>query len=196
MARFFRKYVAVVLVSATLGSAACSGSEPAGLAAPSPVAAATVKAEPVAIRPEFLPATSCFSRPPFRGGLVVIVGSTDDLILRGLQFNFTDRLGTRTSPLVSPAAAFSTATTSIPVSGPIPIPAPGFVAIPGSSAITIPGSAPVHGVFLPANTSRQLAFDFEFGCGVLAEGSLVITVETTDRNGRRGASDVRVSVGG
>lgn len=188
MVPFFRKYVLVVLVSAFLGTAGCSDSEPAGATAPSPVAAATVTAEPMKIRPEFLPSSSCGNRPAFRGGLSIIVGTTDELILRGLQFHFVDRFGARTSPLVSPTSAFAGVTTSIPTSGPVPI--------PGSSPITIPGASPVHGVLLSANTFRTLPFAFEFGCGVHADGTLLINVETSDRKGRRGRSEVRVSVGG
>ena len=196
MVPIFRKYVLVVLVSAFLGTAGCSDSEPAGATAPSPVAAATVTAEPMTIRPEFLPSSSCGNRPAFRGGLSIIVGATDELILRGLQFHFVDRFGGRTSPLVSPTSAFAGVTTSIPTSGPVPIPSPGFVSIPGSSPITIPGASPVHGVLLSANTFRTLPFAFEFGCGVHADGTLLINVETSDRKGRRGTSEVRVSIGG
>ena len=195
MDRYFLKYVPVVLLSAlAVTVSACSDSDPATPTAPAALQATGITAEQLVVDPEFLPSSFCLARPPFRATVVIIVGGGHDVILRGLRFNFLDRLGGRVSPIVFPAQTGTGTITSIPTSGPIPT--PGVVSIPGASPIPIPGSSSINGLLVSAHSFRRLPFVAEFGCGTPAAGTLVITVETADRRGAADTSEIRVAVGG
>jgi hypothetical protein len=198
----FLKYVPVLLFSASLATTACGDSDRTSPTAATPLQSALVAAEPMAVTAELVPNASCSSLPPFRIPLVIIVSGGQGLIVRGVRFSFTDRLGGTALPVVIPALLPSGAmsgSSSMPVpmpsSMPIPMPAPGSITLPGSSPIPIPGSTAVTGVLIRAGDSRRVPLILEFDCGVPAAGTLVATVETMSPKGKSDTSRVSVRVG-
>lgn len=185
----FPTYAAILSFLVFFAATACNrGSIGPTSPGPSTTVKTSLTAEPVAARPEFLSNPTCPTHPSFGIRITVIVGG-NDLIVRGIRFAFTDRFGSRALPDVFPTPAGST---SIPSSSPIPI--PGSAALPGSSPIPIPGSSPINGVLVSDGTRLALPFFLRFGCDVVPEGTIIIIVDTADRTGRPGTSEVRVAV--
>jgi hypothetical protein len=184
------KYVLVPLTLLLAASIACDRTT-ASPTTPAPGAGAlklSFTAEPLVVRPEFLPGSSCTSRPSFGVRITVVLGSGEDVILRGLRFSFTDRFGERALPDVFPTPEGS----FIPSSPPVPF--PGVASLPTRGPIPIPGSPPIDGVLVSALTSRELPFFLRFGCGVFPDGTLLIDGDLNDRNGRPDRAEMRVVV--
>ena len=163
--RQFLTYAPILIVLASAGGERNSDTP----TAPStPAFQASITAEPLSVRPEFLPSHDCTGRPPF-GVRVVIIMRGPDIVLRGLSFQFIDLVGTRTAPVVIPLPTPSTAVSSLPSASPVPV--PGIAALP-----PMPSSAP-------------MPFLAQFGCGVIPDGILIITARSD-----RGTSEMRVVV--
>jgi hypothetical protein len=200
MDRRFSQYLPLLLIPAIAVIAACDDAEPVSPTAPVAVESALITAEPVTATPEFLTGSFCPAGPPFGLRLVITVGGALDIVVRQLRFDFTDRFGGMAVPLVTPIPAAPSR--SIPTSMPVPIPgstaipSSPVIPIPGSSPIPIPGSSPIENVRIPSGFPTTLPLFLEFGCGVPAAGTLVISVDTTDARGTSGTSRVRVRVGG
>jgi hypothetical protein len=187
----FLKYVPILLVSAFLVTSACGESSPPSPTAPSPEAV-VVKAQPLAIAPDLLPTPSCTTLPPFRGRLVVIVLGGRDFIVRRLGFAFSDRFGGSAAPTVIPILPTPLGSSTFPNSSPVPL--PGSTTLP-SPPVPIPGVLPLESLVTPRDTSREFPVLLEFGCGVPAAGTLVVSVDTTDGQGRLETSRVKVRIG-
>lgn len=158
-------YAAILLGFALTASTACNrGSVSITSPPPSSVLKTSLTADPLVVRPEFLPRSSCLTHRPFGVRVTLIVAGGRDLFVHGFRFGFRDRFGARALPDVFPTPAGS----SIPSSSPIPI--PGASALPGSSPIPIP-------------STTSLPFFLLFDCGVIPDGVLVITADVGDRNG-------------
>ena len=198
----------VFLLTSLFISTACDdGAGPPGASptAPGGFQAITLTAEPATATPEIVPTDSCLGFPPFRTRVVVIVGGRTGLTIRRLLFRFTDRFGHDSLPTVFPdqgsPATRTSSSSSIPLAGPVTIPTSSPLTIPTSSAVTIPTSSAVPipsssaGAQVSASGFAHLPFLVEFGCGVPPAGTLVISAETTDPDGRPHTSTVDVRVG-
>ena len=152
-------------------------------------------AEPATVSPEFVNTPGCTGHPAFIAQLSLVVGGPHDVIVRGLRFGFTDRFGAGSLPEIIPIPSRASLPPAPSLPGGSPIPIPGSAALPGASPIPIPGAPPIDGLFVPNGTYRSLPFRLRFGCGVLGDGTLVITADTADRNGRFSTSNVRVRIG-
>jgi hypothetical protein len=151
--------------------------------------------EPAMLRPESIPDSSCGPQPRFATRIVVIVNG-DGVIVRGLKFRFTDRLGVNGLPRVIPIPGPSPL--SVPASAipPLsPIPTPGVAPLPTTSAIPIPGGSPVNGLMVPAGSARRLAFFLRFDCGVEPRGTVFIDAEVTESDGATRSPAFRVALG-
>ena len=175
------------LVALSLNASGCDDNGTAlqtGLNAPSPFQARLVSVEPSVIAPELLASSSCVVLPSFRTRFGLVVRTDRDVFLRQLRFEFLDRTGRRSLPTAIPTSITgASGRSSMPVS------------IPTSPAIPIPGTLPFHGVTVspPFSTLELL---LQFACGVPAEGTLLISVDTADRDGVVDVSQVSVRVGG
>jgi hypothetical protein len=184
------KYAAGLLTLLLAASSACDRIT-ASPTTPAPAGGALKRsftAEPLTVRPEFLPQGSCTGRSPFGVRITVILRSGEDFFLRGLRFSFTDRFGGRSLPDVFPTPEGS----FIPSSPPVPF--PGFAPLPTRGPIPIPGSPPSEGLLVDAGTVRQLPFFLRFGCGFFPDGTIVIAVDLNDRNGRPDRAEMEVRV--
>ena len=76
----------------------------------------------------------------------------------------------------------------MPSSSPVTI--PGVAALPTTTSIPIPGATPVTGMLVQAGATHRLDYQLHFSCVVVAEGQIVIVVNTTDRNGHEESSRV------
>jgi hypothetical protein len=187
-------YVPLLLVPATAVIVACGDSNPASPTAPAAVEAALVTVEPQTATPEFLPISFCPAGRPFGVRLVITIGGRASVTVRRLHFDFTDRSGRVTAPLLIPTAG------SIPSSMPVPIPGPttipsSSIPIPSSSPVPIPRSSPIENVTIAAGVPRTLPLFLEFDCDVPAAGTLAVRVDTTDARGTFETSQVLVRVG-
>ena len=137
-----------------------------GTTRPSPFRSQLVSVEPAAIIPQFVRNTSCLTFPPFQTRFNLLLRTDRDLFVQRFRFAFRDRFGGRALP----------------------------VPIPTSPAVPIPEELPFHGTLVSPPFSR---FDFllNFNCGVPADGTLSIEVETTDREGNADIATVSVRVG-
>lgn len=173
------------LVSVSVIVAGC-GDGPGGPSgaptAPGLSQAAAVSAEPSQIVPEFISTPLCRPDPAFRTSLIVTIHSGEDRFVHALRFDFTDRRGRRMRPRI--VTSLETVVRS-DIAVPIPLPT--------SSPITIPGTLPLEGSRFPPG-SRTLPVVLEFGCGVQAAGTLVISVDTTDGRGRPGQASATVDI--
>lgn len=201
--------LAPVVLASLLISTACDGgasSPGASPTAPGRLQAVSLRAEPAAVTPEIVPTDSCQGFLPFRTRLVVIVEGRTGLTIRRLLFRFTDRFGRDALPTVFPASgtpATQEASSPSPLPGPVTVPTSSPVTIPtSSSAVPIPTSSAVPipsssaGAQVSASGFARLPFLVEFGCGVPAAGTLVISAETTGADGSPHTSMVEVRVGG
>jgi hypothetical protein len=92
-----------------------------------------------------------------------------DVVLNGLRFQFIDLVGNRTLPEVIR----------------LPTPASAATSLPSASPVTLPGIAALP----PLPVSGVMPFFARFGCGIVPEGTLVIT---GDLNGR--TEEVKVTI--
>jgi hypothetical protein len=182
------KYAPIMLTLLLTASVACNRTS-AAPTTPAPAGSAlkpSFTAEPLVVRPQFLAGSSCTTRPAFGVRITIVLGSGEDVILRGLRFSFRDRFGERTLPEVFPTPEGSFIPTSTPVTF------PGVAPLPTRAPIPIPGSPPIDGVLVSALTSRELPFFLRFGCGVFPEGTILIDADLNDRNGRPDRAEMRV----
>ncbi len=188
------KYILVLLFPAIALIAACGNHDSVSPTSPAPVTSALITAEPMTARPEFLPISFCPAAPSFGVRLLITIsGNGEIVIVQRLRFAFTDRLGGFAVPTVTQT---STALSGgIPTSMPVPLPTSPSIPIPSASPIPIPGSLPVEELRIHAGVSGTLPVLLNFGCGVPADGTLVVSVDTTYRRGRSSTSQVRVRVG-
>lgn len=149
-----------------------------------------ITADPLNVEPELLHPSTCPGEPTFGFRVNVIVGHRRDLVLRGLQFRLVDLLGATTLPEVIPLSASS----AVPVPSNLPGSVLGAATLP-ASPIPIPGGSPMHGVFIEAGGSRGLPFYLRFGCGRKPAGTLFISADAADMQGRPYSWDARVRVG-
>lgn len=152
--------------------------------------------EPAALRPEFLPATSCVRRSPFGTRIIIVIGPGGGVFLRSLRFRFTDRFGVNALPRVTPIIGPSPLTVPVSTIAPFsPIPVPGGAALTSTGPIPIPGSAPINGLQIPPGTLRTLPFFLSFDCGVSSDGVVHVTLDTAAPNGQTSTSELRAKVG-
>ena len=185
-------YTPAFLILGLAGVTAC-GDSPAPT---SPSAAAglgaSLTAEPLSARPEFLPGFSCPGRPAFGVGLTVIVAARNyDVILQRLRFTFSDPRGGRALPEVFPTS-MPTPSSSIPSTSPIPM--PGAIGLPTTPPVGVPGSPPIQDLPILRGASRSLPFFLRFGCDVVPEGTLVVTADTRDSSHTLRTAEIRVPV--
>ena len=201
MSRRFPSFAVPVLLMLLTLPAACTGeSVDVSVTGPTPVVAnatfgSSLGVEPSTVHPEVLPG-SCAGHRPFGVRLALTIRGAHDLILRGLRFSHTDRLGTRSLPEVIPLPSISA---PLPAGGTIPLPTPGLspgvAPLPAASPIPIPGSSPISGVLLSPNSSILPVYLLRFGCGVVPNGVIGMFVDTADRGGRLETLELRVRVG-
>lgn len=192
----FSKYVPLLLFAAFGVSTGCGERDHANPNAPTMLASASVTAEPSTATAELVPNRLCPDGSTFGVRIIITIGAGSDIIASGLRFEFTDRAGHRTIPLAIATATAPTESTSTSTFTPIPIPTQSSIPIPGSSPVTIPSSSPipVDGVQIPAGATRTVPIFLQFGCGVVAPGTLVVFVDTTDMRGTSFTPQVRVRV--
>lgn len=187
------KYVPLFLVSA-LAVSACGADNVTSPTDPAPVAQKVAfTAEPDTIVPEFFPTRSCSRFSPFGGSFVIVARSRDDVFLRGMRLHFLDRLGNQSFPHVVPFQGTSSALQFN--SGPVTLPTSSAVPTPVNT-IPIPGASGLDPLLVEHGFSRTLPFVLRFGCGIPADGTVVVDFEVSDRRGRSGTSQVRVRLRG
>ena len=186
----FSKYVLVLLFPVMGVMAGCGERESASPTSPTALKSAHVTAEPSVATAEFVPDRSCPAGSTFGVRIVITIGGGSGVIARRMQFEFTDRFGRRAFPVVISTSTTATGSDRMP----LPIPTQGSIPIPGSSPIPIPASSPSPGVQIPAGASHAVPVFLQFGCGVTAGGSLVVSVDTTDMQGFPFTSHARVRV--
>jgi len=189
--RYLSFLVVIPLISA---ATACSESAPLSPTA-ADLRAANISVESDTVAPEVIPTVTCGIRPPFRTRIVIIVGSNEDVIVRGLQFGFTDLFGVAIVPTVFPPPTSVSSAASIPNSLPVPIPGTGSVIFSASASVPIPGSTPHNGLIVSGGAPQNIPFLLEFPCGSEPAGILVINVDTMTKGGRSGTSKLSVRVG-
>jgi len=194
----FSKYVPLLLFPAIGVFASCGDRDHANPTAPTVLTSASVTAEPSTATPELVPNRLCPGGSTFGVRIIITIGAGSDIVASGLRFEFTDRAGHRTIPLAIATATAPTESTSTSTSTftPIPIPTQSSIPIPGSSPVTIPSSSsiPVDGVQIPAGATRTVPIFLQLGCGVMAPGTLVVFVDTTDMRGTSFTPQARVRV--
>ena len=196
----FSKYVAVLLFPAMGVMAGCGERESVSPTGPTMLQSAIVTAEPSVATAEFVPDRFCAAGSTLGVRIVITIGGGSDVIARGLQFEFTDRFGHRAVPI----GVFTSTTPTgsdriplpIPTQGSIPMPGASPIPIPSSSSIPIPASSLIPGVQIPAGASRMVPIFLQFGCGVTAGGTLVVSVDTADMRGMTFTSHAHVRVDG
>lgn len=182
----------VLILSASLATA-CSDSDSVSITAPGQITSADfVTAEPMVLTPEFLASPACSGQSAFRTRVIIVVGGSEDLILRRLRFSFVDRFGRNAVPTV--LSSSSASATPLPSSSPIPLPGP--TSIPTGSAVATPVSSAVTlDALISGGSRRSLPFFLEFGCHVPAVGTLTVSVEATNRQGRPRTSHLTLPMG-
>lgn len=167
-------FARAVIVGLSIGASACEDSSTmlrTGPTAAAPFQARLVSVEPATIVPEFLPSPLCRTLPPFRTQFNLAVHTDRNLFLRRFRFELRDPSGRRALPLAVP--------TSVPL------------AMPTSPAVPIPGTLPFHGAAVSPPFSI-IGLLLTFDCGIPAEGTLFIDVETADQDGIPDVSRVSV----
>ena len=180
-------------------TAACSHqSTDTTITGPTPLNAtsgnASFAVEPATLRPEPWPG-SCGAHVPFGVRLGLTFPGEHDIILRGIRFAFTDRLGATAAPTIIPG--MPNVTTPAPFAQTLPpassITMPGMTSLPITS-IPIPGASPIDGVLIRAGSSQRFDYILQFPCGVISDGVVVIVIDSADRSGRFGTAEMRVRV--
>ncbi len=158
----------LILLLVAAAAAGCNRSADTPTSPSTPSLQASITAEPLSAKPEFLNGPVCDGRVSF-GVRVFISFRGPVVVLRTLRFQFVDLLGRRSTPDVFSLPSPSAAASSLPLSSPVTM--PGIAALP------------------PLPSDSPLGFFARFGCGIVPEGTLIIT---GDDNGRR--SEARVMV--
>ena len=190
------KYVPLFLVSA-LAVTACGQNDAASPTTPTRIDKAVIAIEPATVAPTFFPTPLCPRFSPFGARFTLVVRAGEDLVLRVVQFEFVDSFGGRAVPSVIPqsSAASVPAASPVPLPGTSPVPIPTPSTLPSSSAVPIPGAS-FDPLLIPGGTSREVPFLLSFGCGVPADGTVIVTLEMLDRRGTPETTEVRVRVRG
>lgn len=183
----FRKYVLLLPLWAFVTASACSDGNGSGLTGPSGAAPASITAEPETLTPEVVEQRSCGQSEAFGLRVVLKVGSREDIVVQRLDFMLQDSFGRRTAPV----AVLPVGTSPIPIAPPNTLPSPS--PIPGAMPVPLPG-APASGISIAPGTTQSFPFVVEFGCGVPAQGTLVVTVESAGRDGARRSTEVKLRV--
>lgn len=154
MCQHVLRYAPLLLLLATVSAAGCEQTSDSPTAPElRGLQPASITAEPVSARPEFLPSLNCSGLPAF-GVVVVINPRRPNVVLTGLEFVFVDLFGVRTIPDILPFSSRSSTAGSIPTASAVPL--PGIAALP------------------PLPLSEPMTFLARFGCGVRPEGTLSI----------------------
>ena len=167
------KYASAFVLLASLGFAGCTedGASTDHVTGPStltPAPLTVVTVEPAAVPPVFLSNWSCFTASPFQVGFTLVFRADQELIVSGVGFEFLDRFGGRSVPVLirTPGTGSSFVPVPLPSSSPVPIPGP---------------SSSFNGFVMTAGTSSAVPFELQFGCGVPASGTLIVSVNTASR---------------
>lgn len=144
----------------------------------------SVNVEPAIIAAELRPSSACRGEAPFDVRLTVNVRARQELFIGRIDFAFVDLSGRRAVPFAFPG--------TIAVNNSILLP----VSLPTTHPVPFPGPVSMANVFVPAGGSFTAPFRLQFDCGVAARGSLLVSVETTDRDGEVRASRVSARIGG
>lgn len=144
----------------------------------------TFAAEPATLVPQFIPDQVCHLSPPFLAFINLTFGSDFELFLERVRFNFLDKSGGQAVPTVTVIPSLHS---SLPTFTPVPI--------PSTLTIPTPGIFSFGSVVVTAGRRRTDAFSLRFGCGVPADGTLFVVVETTDSHGRKDHSRTSVRIG-
>jgi hypothetical protein len=189
------KYVALFLLSAFLASGCGNTNEGASPTTPTEVRGSMgISAEPEVVTPEFLPSPFCARFRPFGARILIVVRPGRDLVLRGVRFHFIDRFGVRAVPTAIPLVTTTSGPSGTPGST-IPVPGSATIPIPGSSTIPIPGSPSSFDPLMILGGSQQtLPFFLQFDCGVPADGTVFVNVDTTNGSGSPQTSQLRVEI--
>jgi hypothetical protein len=179
--------IASLIATLALGAVACDDNSlndapPRLLTRPTPVHLRRASVQPGRISPEFFSDRTCRGHRPFRTRFNLFVHSDREFKLGRLGFEFRDHAGGRAAPVPIPTTVTGP---TIPNSIPVPLPT--------SAPIPIPGSLPFHGVMFSSGI-HGLGIVLEFDCGVSAEGTLSIGVETADTDGTPDVLRVSVPV--
>ena len=190
------KYISVTLLPAAVLTTACGDTNSVSPTAPIAVTSALVTADPMTVTPEFLPLSFCPEGPPFSVRLQITIGSGGDIVVvRRVRFDFTDRFGDSATPVVTRTSTRLPESNLPSVPVPVPLPTSSPVNIPTSSPIPIPDSLPFQDTRVLPGDSSTVPTVLHFGCGVDPNGTLIVSVDTTDSRGASGTSQVRVRVG-
>jgi hypothetical protein len=182
----FPKYVLLVLVPAVVVMAACGDRS---VIAPTDPQAVFVTAEPARAQPEFSSDRGCPLVPAFGTRLRLRLRSRVSLTVKGIRFDFEDPYGRRSSPVV-------TLTSSATIVGnPSPMPIPTSSSLPTASPIPIPGFSPLRDISIGAGSSQDFAFFLAFACGIVADGTIFIGVDTVDKRGSGDTTRIDVPLG-
>jgi hypothetical protein len=179
------KYSLGVLLLATVVTTGCSSIDSSEVTMPATAQPVSLTAEPSNIRPQFLTASTCPTRPAFGFNFVLRLGGNPHVAFRQARFRFDDRFGVITVPRVVTTNTFTN-------SGAVPFPSGST--LPSASPIPFPSSTPLTGVISIVGTSSELPVAVEFPCDVRPDGTLIIVVDFDDQ-GRSRSSKVRVRVG-
>ena len=146
-------------------------------------AGASFGVEPSMLTPEILPG-ACGDHSPFGLRLVVTVRGDHDVTIRRMHFSYTDRFGARALPSIMPIPTLST-------------PFPSGVTLPTSAPVQVPGFAsfPEAGVVVPRGSRHGFPYLMRFGCEVVAGGTIIIVIDTSNQQGTVETSELRVRVG-
>ena len=185
MARLRSMCGAAVLLLALAVSAGCGDDDNGVPTGPTVVSQGvygpSVTAEPLVLTPEFLTGPFCFRGRPFAVRLSLLLAARETLALRSVGFAFTDRFGFLAIPTASP----------IPL--PQPDPSSGSVPVPSTGPIPMPAPGSGDAVVIAAGTVGRFPFLLRFGCGVVPDGTIRITVGTLI-NGRPATTMAAVRV--
>jgi len=106
--------------------------------------------------------TSCRTATPFDATVTVNVRARRDLFIRNVGFEFIDPVNRRVLPIPFPVTAIP-----VPTTHPVPF----------------PGEATMSSALVPAGETLTAPFRLQFDCGVPAQGTLFVSVDTADTDG-------------
>jgi hypothetical protein len=165
---------AVALVAAAfLASSSCSDSDARSeLTQPSFVGGSFVVVTAASSTAFAQPANNpiCPSIAPFNVGFSIVVraNGSSNVIIDGVQFQFTDSSGLQTPQITLPMPP-------VTIAAPTPTTQFGSALVRAGSATTVPLNLPI-------------------GCGTGSQGTILIIVDTSDDLGRRSLQQVKVTV--
>jgi hypothetical protein len=97
---------AVLAMVSIAASVSCGDGNDAALQAtlvgPTSLQTRLLTVQPSIVAPQFLPSRFCTTTPAFTTQFSIVFATDRDLFVRGMRFTFTDRRGTRISPVPIP----------------------------------------------------------------------------------------------